>query len=164
MEVERRRLVLEFFIPHFITMARFSEKYEAIKQAVIYLKQAQRLSILLKEEPGGDTTANDYLEQIRDDLANCHRMLINKSGYKIPNRRESKPRDIMRHSESKPIPNRSRPKTLNIPNQDSPTDCHGISAFTFVDVHSQPSTSGGKRMSTIKFNEPDTESLEESQL
>lgn len=167
MEIERRRLVLEFFIPHFITMARFSEKFKAIKQAVIYLEQAQRLCRLLLEEPGGDITANEYLEQIREDLAECHRMLIDQCGYKIPNRRESKPRDITR-VESKPIPIRPRPpKNLNVVNQDSPTDSAGYSAFSFVEVHPQPSPStnnAAKRISILKLTETDSESLEESRL
>lgn len=162
MDVERRRLVLEFFIPHFISMARYSEKFEATKQAVIYLEQAQRLSKLLQEEPGGDTTANEYIDIIRDDLAECHRKLINQSGYKLPNRREST-RDINRRlSEIKPT-GRQRPKFSNLVNQDSPTDSPGIAPFTFVDVHPQASTSGGKS-NLVKLVESDSDSEEESRL
>lgn len=132
MEAERRRLVLEFFIPHFIAMARSSEKFDAIRQAVIYLEQAQRLCTLLLEEPAGETTGNEYLDVIRDKLADCQRKLVTQGGFKLPPRRESY-LDRSVHNAVR----RQRPKFEHIVNQDSPTptENHGISAFTFVDVH-----------------------------
>lgn len=135
METERRRLVLEFFIPHFIAMARSSERFEAIRQAVIYLEQAQRLCTLLLEEPGGDITASEYLDVVRDKLNDCQRKLVNQGGFKLPPRRES-------NLERAPQKNyrRQRPKFENIVSQDSPTDNPGISAFTFVDVHVENSS------------------------
>lgn len=131
METERRRLVLEFFISHFIAMARSSEKFEAIKQAVIYLEQAQRLCILLKEEPGDDDNANEFLDIIQDKLADCQRKLVNQSGFKLPPRESQIERPTM-----KPITNvRPRFKQIVAQANDSPTDHTGISAFTYGDVH-----------------------------
>lgn len=160
MDTERRRLVFEFFIPHFIAMARYSEKFEAINQAVIYLEQAQRLCKLLLEEASAETTANEYLDVIRDDLAECHRKLINQSGYLLPNRRESKPRDINRGLESII---RKRSRYVETDNQNSPIDAPGISAFTFTDM---PSTSGINKVSSIRLTDFESmgESDEESRL
>ncbi|XP_028161983.1 uncharacterized protein LOC114353978 [Ostrinia furnacalis] len=135
MEVERRRLVLEFFIPHFIAMARSSEKFEAIRQAVIYLEQAQRLCVLLKEEPAGEYTANEYLDVIRDKLLDCQRKLANQVGFKLPPRRESS----VERSAQRPI-RKLRPRYENITNQDSPSDSSGFSAFTFVEIHAESSS------------------------
>ncbi|XP_041977539.1 uncharacterized protein LOC121731918 [Aricia agestis] len=131
MEAERRRLVLEFFILHFIAMARSSEKFEALRQAVIYLEQAQRLCVLLKEEPAGDMTARDYIDIIRDKLADCQRKLVNEGGYKLQNR-EKKYTDV--NIQTKAM-RKHRPRYEHIINQDSPTDTSGIGPFTFADVH-----------------------------
>ncbi|XP_068630103.1 uncharacterized protein [Battus philenor] len=131
MQAERRRLVLEFFIPHFIAMARSSEKFEAIKQAVIYLEQAQRLCRLLLEEPAGDVTANEYLDVIRDKLIDCQRKLAKQVGCKLPPRMES---SSERSVNTKMI-RKHRPKYEHIINQDSPRDGQSIAPFSFVDVH-----------------------------
>lgn len=112
-------------------MARSSEKFEALRQAVIYLEQAQRLCILLREEPAGDATSSEYLNVIRDKLADCQRKLANQGGFKLPTRGESvvdrsvQPRPLRKH----------RPKYEHIVNQDSPTDNFGNTTFSFVDVH-----------------------------
>lgn len=134
MEAERRRLVLEFFIPHFIAMARSSEKFDAIKQAVIYLEQAHRLCTLLLEEPAGETNGNEYLTVIRDKLADCQRKLVTQGGFKLPPRKESY-LDRTHHNAIR----RQRPKIEHIVSQNSPSpsELHGMSAFTFVDVHSE---------------------------
>lgn len=133
METERRPLVLEFFISHFIAMARSSEKFEAIKQAVIYLEQAQRLCILLKEEPGHEDNANEFQDVIQDKLADCQRKLVNQSGFKLPPRESQIERSPM-----KPII-KVRPRYQQIVAQvsESPTENTGISEFTFVDVHTE---------------------------
>lgn len=150
MEAERRRLVLEFFIPHFIAMARSSEKFEALRQAVIYLEQAHRLCILLKEEPAGDLTANDYLHVIREKLADCQRKLVQESRYKIAKREK-------RYSE-RVLPTQNirkhRPRYEHINNQDSPTDSINATPFTFVDVHvDRGSTQNIKTLSDWKTSE-----------
>lgn len=130
MDPIRRRLVLEFFIPHFIAMARSSEKFEAIRQALIYLEHAQRLCILLSEEPGSDSTAKEYLRVIREKLVDCQRKLVQQS-Y-LPQRPEiNRNRKPQRHR-------KQRPKFEDIP--DSSADSPGIPAFTFVDVHVENST------------------------
>ncbi|KAJ8722747.1 hypothetical protein PYW07_003927 [Mythimna separata] len=133
MEAERRRLVLEFFIPHFIAMARSSEKFEAIRQALIYLEQAQRLCKLLLEEPGGDMTANEYLDVVHEKLIDCQRKLANQGGLNLPTRKESK----LDRTQQKP-PRKQRPRFEEI--TDSPSENPGISAFTFVDVHAENSS------------------------
>ncbi|XP_050664292.1 uncharacterized protein LOC126964972 [Leptidea sinapis] len=132
METERRRLVLELFIPHFIAMARSSEKFGTIRQAVIYLEQAKRLCILLSEEPAGDVTAHEYLDVIRDKLADCQRMLAKQVGYKVS------VRDKLSHDRitDSNVIRKHRPKYEHIMSQDSPTESIGIAPFTFVDVHS----------------------------
>ncbi|CAH0701839.1 unnamed protein product [Spodoptera exigua] len=129
MDQIRRRLVLEFFIPHFIAMARSSEKFEAIRQALIYLEQAQRLSILLSEETGGDFTAKEYLKIIKEKLIDCQRKLVQQSF--LPQRS-----DINRKRKPQPR-HKQRPKFEDI--QDSPVESPGIPAFTFVDVHTENS-------------------------
>ncbi|XP_023946614.2 uncharacterized protein LOC112051974 [Bicyclus anynana] len=131
MEIERRRLVLEFFIPHFIAMARSSEKFDALRQAVIYLEQAQRLCYLLREEPAGEGTANEYLDVIRDKLKDCQRKLVNQGGYKLPPRDKS---NIERNVPSNLI-KKHRPKCEHIINQDSPSEGGSLTQFTFADIH-----------------------------
>lgn len=150
METERRPLVFEFFISHFIAMARSSEKFEAIKQAVIYLEQAQRLCILLKEEPGHDDNANQFMDVIQDKLADCQRKLVNQSGFKLPPRESQIERSVV-----KPI-KKVRPRYQQIVAQasDSPTENAGISVFSFVDVHAENLNASSK----IRFDEVAEES------
>lgn len=132
LEPERRRLVLEFFIPHFIAMARSSEKFDSLRQAVIYLEQAQRLCYLLKEEPAGDVVAYEYLEVIRDLLADCRRKLVNQGGYKLPLREKTN----LKHSVSNTNKIRKhRPRYEHIVNQDATSDAGSIQPLAFVEVH-----------------------------
>ncbi|XP_063378074.1 uncharacterized protein LOC134665156 [Cydia fagiglandana] len=132
METERRRLVFEFFIPHFIAMARSSETFGDIRQALIYLEQAQRLCMLLMEEPAGEITANGYLDVIRDKLTDCQRKLVNQVGYRLTPRSE---KQVNRKANSHVHPIRKpRHRFEHIINQDSPTDSAGIPAFTFADI------------------------------
>lgn len=146
METERRRLVLEFFIPHFIAMARSSEKFQAIKQANIYLEQAQRLCILLQEEPGGDLNSSEYMDVIRDKLADCQRALVNQGGFKLPPRRDSQ---IVAERSPTVVKNKMRPRYEHIVAQDSPTEISSYSAFTFADVHIEDA----KNQDDIKIND-----------
>lgn len=148
MEPVRRRLVLEFFIPHFIAMARSSERFEAIRQAIIYLEQAQRLCTLLLEEPGADTTAHEFMEVVRDKLSDCQRKLVQQGGFKLPPRRESH----LERSAQK-IMRKQRPKFENILSLDSPTENHGMSAFTLVDVHVENSNEHMKLNDTMPGEE-----------
>lgn len=129
MDSERRRLVFEFFISRFIAMARSSEKFDAIRQAVIYLEQARRLAVLLREEPAGETSAYEYDHIIRDKLADCQRKLANQVGYKVSVRENDRSvhANVMR---------KQRPRFEHIiNNQDSPTDQSPTPPFTFVDIH-----------------------------
>ncbi|KAG7307218.1 hypothetical protein JYU34_007374 [Plutella xylostella] len=124
LDVERRRLVLEFFIPHFIAMARSSERFESIRQALIYLEHAQLLCHLLLDEAAGEMKPNEYLDVIRDKLADCQRKLVNQGGLNFPERKERPNLPVRNQHQRYP----------NIVNQDSPTDPR-TSSFTFVDVH-----------------------------
>lgn len=123
-------------------MARSSEKFEAIKQSVIYLEQARRLCLLLLDEPGGDTTAKEYLSVIRDKLADCRRKL------------KLSPRNS--HRSAQGLERRPRPKVEHIVKPTSPKEHHGITPFTFVDVHVE------SREQHMKFT--DTAVGEESKL
>ncbi|CAG9096631.1 unnamed protein product [Plutella xylostella] len=158
LDVERRRLVLEFFIPHFIAMARSSERFESIRQALIYLEHAQLLCHLLLDEAAGEMTANEYLDVIRDKLADCQRKLVNQGGFNLPERKE---RPVSRNN----LPVRKqRPRYPNIVNQDSPTDLR-TSSFTFVDVHAAGPSSPNRRASRFNINfENDFDDEEESKL
>ncbi|XP_047510183.1 uncharacterized protein LOC125053049 [Pieris napi] len=152
MESERRRLVFEFFISHFIAMARSSEKFEAIRQAVIYLEQAKRLTILLKEEPASEASVHEYDHIIRDKLADCQRKLANHIGYKVSVREHHR-------SVNTNMMRKQRPKVEHIiNNQDSPTDNSATPPFAFVDVHVE----NVKIRDKVPFVEIDD--LEESRL
>ncbi|CAK1552079.1 unnamed protein product [Leptosia nina] len=149
MDTDRRRIVLEFFISHFIAMARSSEKFDAIRQAVIYLEQAKRLCILLKEEPAGEASAQDYVHIIRDKLGDCQRKLANQVGYKVSMREQER-------SVHANMIRKHRPRYEHIINsQDSPTENSGIAPFTFVDVHVDNNNS--KRSESTKFVDIDGE-------
>ncbi|XP_067013083.2 uncharacterized protein [Anabrus simplex] len=50
----RRKLLLELFIPHFISIARQSITHRAYKQSLMYLAHAERLNVLLQEEANSD--------------------------------------------------------------------------------------------------------------
>lgn len=129
-------------------MARSSEKFEALRQAVIYLEQAQRLSLLLKEEPAGEYSANEYLEVIREKLVDCQTKLVTQGGYKLPPRRES----FVERSVHRPILI-NRPRYENISSQESPGDGAGFSAFTFVEVHAE----GSSTQDAIRLGDKDEE-------
>ncbi|GBP10935.1 hypothetical protein EVAR_5499_1 [Eumeta japonica] len=169
LETEKRRLILEFFIPHFIAMARYSDKFEATKQAIIYAEQAQRLCMLLLEEPAGEMAANDFLDIIRERLAEYQRKLVHHGGYKLLSKRESRRiSGIQPRTPSQPI-RRQRPRSLNnIIAQDSPTDASSAPAFTFADVHAaSPGSSRNRANSvnlTVNSKNPEWETDEESQL
>ncbi|OWR52954.1 hypothetical protein KGM_205074 [Danaus plexippus plexippus] len=130
---ERRRLVLEFFIPHFIAMARSSEKFEALRQAVIYLEQAQRLCYLLMEEASGELSAKEFLDIIRDKLSDCQQKLVNQEGYKFSiveknNAERKMASDIIR---------KRRPRCEHILNLASPMEGSSNTPVTFAEVHEQ---------------------------
>ncbi|KAM3963470.1 uncharacterized protein ACR2FA_002406 [Aphomia sociella] len=148
LEPERRRLVLEFFIPHFIAMSRSSEKFEAIGQAIIYLEQAQRLCLLLLDEPAGDITANAYMDVIRDKLADCQRKLANQGGYKLTVRRESNVDRPLKKAIHK-----RRPKFDNINGSNSPTDASGFAPFNFAEVHEEPTSSNYIKLKDMAIDE-----------
>lgn len=153
MEPERRRLVIEFFIPHFIAMARSSEKFDALRQAIIYLEQAQRLSYLLREEPGGDITAREYLDIIRDKLGDCQRKIVSQGGYKMPMREKS---FLDKKSPHANLIRKQRPSSEHIINQYSPSDGSNVAPpFTFADVHVENISQNSKTF--LEFHDSNSE-------
>ncbi|XP_052901203.1 uncharacterized protein LOC128307416 [Anopheles moucheti] len=74
MENLRRQLIYGLFVEHFIEMARVSFGFRALNQALIYLRQAERLCNLLADDEGVEE-ARQYLNQIyslRLDLAKAN--------------------------------------------------------------------------------------------
>ncbi|XP_035736373.1 uncharacterized protein LOC118447931 isoform X1 [Vespa mandarinia] len=57
--------LLDFFISHFIKMGERFHQYRAIQQKMMYLDQADRLSILLCEHPRWKEDAKAYRDKIR---------------------------------------------------------------------------------------------------
>uniref|UniRef100_A0A182K1J6 Mab-21 domain-containing protein n=1 Tax=Anopheles christyi TaxID=43041 RepID=A0A182K1J6_9DIPT len=71
MENLRRQLIYGLFVEHFIEMARVSCGFRSINQALIYLRQAERLCNLLADDEGIEE-ARQFLTQIyglRQELA-----------------------------------------------------------------------------------------------
>jgi hypothetical protein len=56
---------LDFFIPHFIDIAKKSNSFRAIRQARFYLQHAERLVILLRECGDGEAKAWKYSFEIK---------------------------------------------------------------------------------------------------
>ncbi|XP_050079757.1 uncharacterized protein LOC126567580 [Anopheles maculipalpis] len=74
MENLRRQLIYGLFVEHFIEMARVSCGFRTINQALIYLRQAERLCNLLADDEGIEE-ARQYLNQIyglRQELAKAN--------------------------------------------------------------------------------------------
>uniref|UniRef100_A0A182S963 Mab-21 domain-containing protein n=1 Tax=Anopheles maculatus TaxID=74869 RepID=A0A182S963_9DIPT len=74
MENLRRQLIYGLFVEHFIEMARVSCGFRTLNQALIYLRQAERLCNLLADDEGIEE-ARQYLNQIyglRQELAQAN--------------------------------------------------------------------------------------------
>lgn len=85
----RRVLLYEFFISHFVEMAKKSFRYVALNQSLIYLKQASRLCSLLQED--GGHSCDTYVAEIdtihRDVLTERNR--DNQARPQLPRRESS---------------------------------------------------------------------------
>ncbi|XP_052865563.1 uncharacterized protein LOC128271917 [Anopheles cruzii] len=71
MENLRRQLIYGHFIEHFTEMARVSCRFRALNQALVYVRQSERLCDLLADDEGADE-AHQYLAKIgglRQELA-----------------------------------------------------------------------------------------------
>uniref|UniRef100_A0AAG5DIW0 Mab-21-like HhH/H2TH-like domain-containing protein n=1 Tax=Anopheles atroparvus TaxID=41427 RepID=A0AAG5DIW0_ANOAO len=71
MENLRRQLIYGLFVDHFVEMARVSGGFRALNQALVYLRQAERLCNLLADDEGIDE-ARHFLNKIyglRQELA-----------------------------------------------------------------------------------------------
>jgi hypothetical protein len=105
MEILRRKLIYVFFIEHFIECAKVSQKFLAFHQSLVYLKQAERLCLLLSD----DSFINEaiiqieIIKQLKMDLETYKSNLI--QGPELP-RRESL-------IDSKKIKNRQWPQRRN---------------------------------------------------
>ncbi|GBP10938.1 hypothetical protein EVAR_5501_1 [Eumeta japonica] len=151
MESVRRRLVLEHFIPHFIEMARCSEKFEVTNQALIYLEHAQRLCKLLLLEPAGEIAAREHMDTIQEMIATLQRKLVHRSGYNLLTKPKAKaPPHLLTRQGS----------TNHTNGQDSSRDADSAAAFTFVQVDVGRRT-GGSNTANIVLTKPSIPNIEE---
>ncbi|XP_077290505.1 uncharacterized protein LOC143914239 [Arctopsyche grandis] len=88
-DINRKRLVLEMFIPHFISIAEFSIKFESLKQALMYLEHARRLSTLMIEESSGEGQGREYMAVINEKIETLKTTMIKPTVPKVPRRNES---------------------------------------------------------------------------
>lgn len=104
MDLFRRQTVFEILIPNFLQMASVSEKFYALNQSKIYIKQVEHLCSILKDD-NISVEIPKYLEMTRSILT---RVLAaqNRDSYAVPElpRRESmlEPRIRVRMPSIKP--------------------------------------------------------------
>ncbi|PSN40706.1 hypothetical protein C0J52_13756 [Blattella germanica] len=106
----RKKALLEFFIPHFIEIARKSNSFRATRQAQFYLKHTEYLVKLLEElEDREPKNSWKYKSEIKEILGAIGRNPINSNatGTQIPST------SFVNTSANK-IP--SKPQSKNVPN------------------------------------------------
>lgn len=93
MEQLRRVIVYELFINHYLAMARESTPFKAFNQALIYLKQATRLSTLLADDDRVEQASNytNVIETLQEVVLN-ERIRDSQNRPELP-QRESVARD-----------------------------------------------------------------------
>lgn len=87
MEILRRKLIYKLFIEQFIDMTKVSlTKYHAFDQAIILLKQADRLCYLLADDKfyQDAQTFIQIIEQLRENTLRMKREILN--GPELPRR------------------------------------------------------------------------------
>lgn len=89
MEQLRRVLLYEFFIQHFIGMAKMSYRFHATNQSMVYLKQALRLCSLLQEDGHSCDMYVDQIDAIHCDVLAERNRDTQWSRPQLPTRRES---------------------------------------------------------------------------
>lgn len=77
------------FIPHFISIAECSIKYESLKQALMYLEHAKRLSTLMLEEQSSEGQGREYIAIIKEKIETLRTIMIKPTVPKVPRRNES---------------------------------------------------------------------------
>ena len=82
MDTFRRKTILEFFISHFIEIAKKSNEFQATAQAKFYLQHTKNLNQLLEEMEGGDHT-NSY--QYKNKIKEIEDAIGSFSGTSLPN-------------------------------------------------------------------------------
>lgn len=81
--ISQTKLLLEFFIQHFIAMAQSSNRIRTYSKTTVFLDQAYNLTVLLGEE-GYEDTAADYQKDIESLRAASYRGLFVESVVDIP--------------------------------------------------------------------------------
>lgn len=70
-------------------MAESSERLDASRQAIIYLEHANRLSVLLRDEPGGQGAGREFIAIIREKTEILKDKVGNPGAPQVPKRNES---------------------------------------------------------------------------
>lgn len=81
--VSQTKLLLEFFIEHFIQMVKSCNKIRAYTKSTVLLDQAYNLAILLREE-GFDELANAHLDEIENLRNASHQGQFTEAIVNIP--------------------------------------------------------------------------------
>lgn len=81
--VSQTKLLLEFFLRQFTSMAESSNRVRAYSKSTVFLDQAYNLAVLLREE-GFEDSADDYHQLIETLRAASHRGLFLESVVDIP--------------------------------------------------------------------------------
>ncbi|KAL2723492.1 Protein MB21D2 [Vespula maculifrons] len=100
--------LLDFFISHFIKMGERFHQYRAIQQKMMYLDQADRLSILLSEYPRYKEDAKAY----RDKIKTLRKRQDYKPGENVPQQKPMK--NIEEPIFTMPLKNRFNKESLDI--------------------------------------------------
>ncbi|XP_029169266.1 uncharacterized protein LOC114939195 [Nylanderia fulva] len=79
--------LLNFFIDHFIKMAKYCHRYRSYQQKKVYLDQADRLTIILSDL----TRCKDNVKTYRDDIS-ALRMKVATNSTRLPNKPPETPK------------------------------------------------------------------------
>ncbi|XP_040173607.1 uncharacterized protein LOC120906177 isoform X1 [Anopheles arabiensis] len=147
MENLRRQLIYGLFVEHFIEMARVSGGFRALNQALIYLRQAERLCNLLADDEGIEE-ARQFLTQIyglRQELARASAKGADRPA--LPKRTSTTERQQQQQQRRK----------VSVARQNS-------KRTTYTNVRPQTSSGGAKRQQQPqRFFSPDDEDEEEEE-
>lgn len=81
--ITQTKMLLEYFIQHFIAMVRSSNKIRAYSTSTVLVMQAENLAILLKEE-GFYDQAEDFMVEIDELKAACSQGIFTEPFVEIP--------------------------------------------------------------------------------
>lgn len=143
MEVLRRKLVYELFIEQFLEMAQASIKYLAFQQTMGFLKQAERLCLLLNDDKYVDE-AEKYISSVKT-LGHTVETLIQNTvqGPELPRRESSvdknaiairfRPKKTFESSYTK-VNSLSNPD--EVPSDDDNDEIYNYHKSVFAQIHS----------------------------